>query len=275
MNNELTRFDGIMTMSEQAQPTPCPSIIPEAFPLPRPSTDCGCAVLIILFFGYFMFLALQNLANGEGLIASVIYLLLIGGFLWQAWQEHGARGMLIHFLGVFVWNHFVWRTDPGAGTRPPSNPSSLASAQDRLSTVPDRYSGSVPGPMTAGTVQDLHFGYELWGRRLHYLEISAGHVESVYWGPGQGTAMAGRDMNDWSVVMWYDDIPGCRKVNPSFKPGLEIYIVGPTRHREATEILGLAFIEFLHAAGATLIETREKDRLLYARGPGKTGQGHK
>ena len=219
-------FSAMTTSSPAAR---CPSDVPEAFPVPQPRTDCGCALLVILFFGWFVVLALGNLVNGEGLIASILYLLLIGGCLWQAWQEHGVCGLLIHFLGVFSWSHFVWRTDSVAG------------------------------------VQDLHFGYKLLGHRLHYLEISAGHVESVYWSPGQGTALAGRDMNDWSVIMWYDDIHGCRKVNRSFKPGLEIYILGPTRHREATEAFGLAFIEFLRAAGATLIETREKDRLVYAR----------
>jgi hypothetical protein len=58
--------------------------------VPQHRTDYGCAVLVIFFLGSFVVLALGNLVNGEGLIASCSICFCIGGCLWQAWFKYGA-----------------------------------------------------------------------------------------------------------------------------------------------------------------------------------------
>jgi hypothetical protein len=65
--------------------------------------------------------------------------------------------------------------------------------------------------------------------------------------------MAGRDMSDWHVFIWYKDDTG-RK---SRKPGQWVHVIGPSRSKGETESFGLAFVELLQKAGIILQRDNE------------------
>src|ERR1035438_7231183 len=95
-------------------------------------------------------------------------------------------------------------------------------------------------------VNEVRFGYELFGRRFIKQSIAIDAIESIHWSTGQASGMTGRDMNDWSVYLYLD------RDNPVNKPNRHIYVVGPARRKEITEAFGLSFVAFLRAAGAQL-----------------------
>jgi hypothetical protein len=67
--------------------------------------------------------------------------------------------------------------------------------------------------------------------------------------------MAGRDMKDWSVALWYahGDSEKSKKHHMLRKPDQDVYIVGPSRRKEDTATLGIEFVSFLSCVGVLLI----------------------
>lgn len=95
----------------------------------------------------------------------------------------------------------------------------------------------------------IRFGFQLFGHRFIQKCVALQKIESVTWHTGQASSMAGRDMNDWMVWMYFDG--GDQKSNHSF------YGVGPAVRKDRTEALGLAFVSFLKDAGVDLIQGEE------------------
>lgn len=99
----------------------------------------------------------------------------------------------------------------------------------------------------------IRFGYRLFGLRLYYQKLAVHKIESVEWSTGQATHMAGRDMNDWTVGIWYDhddprnSIKG-RKLQ-RWKPDQDICIVGPSGPKAHSESQGQALLGFLKRQG--------------------------
>lgn len=112
----------------------------------------------------------------------------------------------------------------------------------------------------------LCYGYRLFGRKLYYLRVETSAIVSVDWSTGQATHMAGRDMNDWSIWMWYfnADNPD-RSTDLGLRRNHDLYMVGPTRSRDKTELLGHQFVEFLRTIGLDMVAT-EKDTVFNVRG---------
>jgi hypothetical protein len=159
------------------------------------------------------------------LIASVLWLLLVGFLTYYSLGEDGGpKQYLINRLGAFGAKQFVWI----------------------------ERSGGQP---------DVCFGYRLFGRRFHYLKIQAGQIESVCWNAGQGTALAGRDMNDWNVIVWYKELPnktGWPRWTPLCPKGL--YILGPCGPKDMIARLGLTLVEFLGRTGTVLLPSKDECR---------------
>jgi hypothetical protein len=82
--------------------------------------------------------------------------------------------------------------------------------------------------------------------------------------------MAGHDMNDWCIGMWFDldvnENRGRRRYGR--KPDQDIYIVGPSGPKGETRTFGLALVDFLCRAGAPMV--RGKDDYTFVR----TTSGH-
>lgn len=107
--------------------------------------------------------------------------------------------------------------------------------------------------------REIHFGFVLLGHRFIQCTFVIDQIESVEWHTGQASDMAGHDMNDWHVALWFDHNDpikgeGRRKWNLR-KPEQEVYVVGPSAPREHAEALGRRFVRFLRAAGACLVES--------------------
>ena len=109
----------------------------------------------------------------------------------------------------------------------------------------------------------VRFGVQVFGRRLIQKEVPLKAIESVEWSTGQATSMAGRDMNDWQVCLWfYHSDPEKRERQKHFrKPDQEIYIIGPSGPKDRTAALGTAFVNFLLASGAELVPATESSFL--------------
>lgn len=167
----------------------------------------------------FAFLALLNLANRVAIIPSVIWLLFVAWILWSGCREAGAvRRYLTDWLSAFAGRRFVLF------------------------------------PHEAPHQANIRFGYELFGRKFFQKDIEIERIESVEWSPGQATSMAGRDMKDWSVAVWFDhgNPEKSKKHHMLSKPDQDVYIVGPARRKEDTAILGMNFVSFLCGVGACL-----------------------
>ena len=117
--------------------------------------------------------------------------------------------------------------------------------------------GNVTGRRFAaiGAPGEIQFGYRLLGRRFIQERIALGKIESVEWSPGQASSMAGRDMNDWHVVLWFhhDDPARSQRRQRLRKPDQDPCIIGPSRRKEETAALGLGIVAFLQSAGVTLV----------------------
>jgi hypothetical protein len=143
----------------------------------------------------------------------VLWLALVAFVVFMTLFEIGPRASLVACLGEFSRRHFAEAVRDGGRTV-------------------------------------LGFGFELLGRKFYYLRIERGQVASVVMDTGQATAMAGRDMNDWSVVLWYRE--ACRRLRFGFRAGEEVYIVGPCGPKQEIAQSFAAFVEFLRAAGVEL-----------------------
>lgn len=186
-------------------------------PAPRlalPPDGIACAaVCAVLFVGAFVALAVYHLATWSeppacAAIAAVVWLGLVGVCLLGAMQSVGLRGVPAACLGPFSARHFAdARTENGR-------------------TV-------------------IGFGFELFGRRLYHLRVTPEQLASVDMSSGQATAIAGRDMADWSVALWYRDSPASAR-DP------EVYLIGPARAKETTAELLAVVVAFLRTAGVEL-----------------------
>jgi hypothetical protein len=188
-------------------------------PLPPEGGLCGCGCAVV-FVALSSACAVSNLIHPPadwrfavaGGCASVLWLALIAFVLVLGVWQTGLSGSVVGLLGMFSRRHF-------ADARPTDD----------------------------GTV--IGFGYQLFGRRFYYLREQ---ITSLDVSTGQATAHAGRDMNDWSVALWY--LPEAGPTHGPWPGGRndEVYIVGPARGRaDAIEWLA-EVVAFLRAAGVNL-----------------------
>jgi hypothetical protein len=190
-------------------------------PIPKSRAGAVSQFVVTLLVLAFVLLAILNLCNGVGIVASSIGLVFIAMMIGSAaTEEGGLRRFLINRLGelfgkLFVVSHFS-DAEPGA----------------------------------------IRFGFRLLGHRFIQQTIPVGRIESVEWNTGQATARAGHDMNDWHVVVWFDhnDPRKSEKRGNWPKPDQDLHIVGPSSQKERAEELGLSLVAFLRDAGADLIQ---------------------
>jgi hypothetical protein len=198
-----------------------------------PTGGCCGALFVPVFVGGFVALAVDNLAHFSqthwgAIVASVLWLALVVFVLVVG--VHAAGGVwasVVGFLGLWASRHFV------------------ESARDGDRTV-------------------ISFGYWLFGHRFYYLRVEREQVLSVTVNTGQATALAGKDMNDWSVALWYrtlnrpPGVPAVRFLDD------EIHLVGPGCAKEVAAEFFRAFVEFLRAAGVPLEPTEKENEFRVA-----------
>lgn len=199
--------------------------------IPKSGTEVIFELVISLIVVVFTILAIVDLFIlptvdifiGVALIAPCIWLALVTMFVWSESRKAGGLcRFLANWLGDLFGRHFA--------------------------EIPALDSPS----------QEIQFGYELLGRRFVKQAIGIGTIETVEWRPGQATDMAGRDMNDWQVCLWYDH---CDPVKSETrrrlyrKPDQDLYLVGPSSHKKKIEAFGMNLVAFLRAAGAPLVQS--------------------
>jgi hypothetical protein len=168
-----------------------------------------------------------------GMIASCLWLAILGFGIWlRCKQQGGLREVLLDCLDLFARRQFV-------------------------ESVP-RGDGSV----------EIRFGFQLFGFRTLRFNVPLDKIETVEWSPGQAPKY-------WCVFIWFDhDIPELsqkrRQQKWVHKPDQDVYSVGPSRRKKTTAAFGLAFVEFLCRAGATLV--RRDGDCTFVRAAGGTGE---
>lgn len=139
-------------------------------------------------------------------------------------EQGGFRKCLIHVLGFFARKH------------------SVESVRQETGSV------------------EIRFGFQLFGRRLAYLNLPLQKIETVEWNPGQNPRL-------WHVFIWFDhdDIEKSRMRSKwSRKPDQEIYGVGTSGPKKKAEALGLALVDFLIRAGAMLVQGKAENTFVRA-----------
>lgn len=114
----------------------------------------------------FVFLAVRNLLNGIAMIASSLWLLLIAFAVMNEIRDSGWRGYCVAVAGAF-------------------------SRQQVLAV------------RTSGDSSTLEVGFRLFGFNIVERRIPAQELAGICWNTGQGSDLAGRDVDDWHVVLWY------------------------------------------------------------------------
>ncbi len=174
--------------------------------------------------------AIKNVINGIALIASGIWIALVTLLIWSGSREHGGpHKFLIHYIVDLFGRHY---------------------AEVSARTLPSR---------------EIQFGSELLGYRFPRHNISIRKIETLEWNTGQATFMAGRDMDDWQVCLWYDhDGPSKSEEQHSWhrKPGQDSYVVGPSAKLRNTEALGMQLVALIQAAGAALVKVENSTRFI-------------
>ena len=150
-------------------------------------------------------------------IASLVWLGLVYLLVSMPLRDEGGVGpYFINRLGAFSSHHFA-RIFPGKGQ-----------------------------------TSWLAIGYTLWGRDYYYRHLETADLSSVDWHAGQGSSMSGRDLNDWSVVVWYhDENRPARKFYPGAR-NEELLIVGPQGSRAEVTAFGQQLVKFLIESGVSL-----------------------
>jgi hypothetical protein len=185
--------------------------------IPKPRSEILASVLITAFVAFFVALSVVNLMRRDAMIPSAIWLLLVTAVIFTGCRVEGTRTVLRGFLGSFASTQFVERA-AGEGQR-----------------------------------AEVCFGYRLFGHRFFHLRLPIDKIRSVEWHTGQSSSLAGRDMNDWLVALWFDQDDPAKRVEGTRKPDQDVYIVGPSGKREETAAFGLRFVEFLRESGVPLV----------------------
>lgn len=173
--------------------------------------ELSISMIVVVFVA----LAIWNLSQGTAIVASCLWLAIVGVGVWTACAD--AKGI----------RNFT---------------------ADRLATLSRRRFARVAG-------HEIEFTARLFGMHILQKRIDCERIRSVEWSPGQATSLAGRDMNDWSVCLWYDHqdkLATEKRRKWSKRPEQDVYTVGPSRRRDDTAAFGNQFVGFLRRAGVAL-----------------------
>ncbi|QGJ72364.1 Hypothetical protein PBC10988_40850 [Planctomycetales bacterium 10988] len=98
----------------------------------------------------------------------------------------------------------------------------------------------------------FHIGFRFFEKPVDCDLIRPKQIISIHWSPGQATAMAMREMNDWNLFIRYLPDNHQRKVTRS-DPPWELHVIELDVSQEEADAIGKAFIEFLQSHGLGLI----------------------
>lgn len=178
--------------------------------------------LIVVFFSALAVSHLRNFASTSAfvLVAAALWLLLVALGVGTSLVETGGIGAFVTaILGAFSRNQFV---------------DVIAQASGR---------------------RILRHGFKLLGLPLYYRIVPLDRITLLKWSAGQATSLAGRDMNDWNVTIWYKPEPPVKVRYPvGCRPEEDLFIVGLCGAKNSTAAFGRDFVEFLVVAGLPMMQ---------------------
>jgi hypothetical protein len=205
--------------------------------VPRPRSQTAWVIRFTLFVAVFSVLAIVDLARGDAVLASVLWLVLVTSLVWaHARNAGGLCAYALDTLAAAFGQHFAQTTDGGIA------------------------------------LGELRFGYDLGRHRFVRRTFPLSAVHEVLWRPGQATAVAGKDKNDWHVSILYahgDPAQTERMRKWSPHPEWDLYMLGFEGPEEHAKALGRDLVAMVHTAGLSLVPG--KDDQTFVRGLTRTG----
>ena len=185
----------------------------------EPKGKIVAVTLATAFVLFFVLLAFHNLVHWIAVIPSALWLLLVGSVMFGLIRHKGIKAVAVDFLEGFSLKQFIQ---------------------------------AVPGNNGPNRVE---FGYELFGRRFVQWFVGTDKIEHVSWSTGQASDRMGRDMDDWHVAVWHDhgDPARSERLRQWRYADQEVHCLGPSGRKADVAVFGLALVEFLRKAGATLV----------------------
>ncbi len=179
-------------------------------------------MVIAAIVAFFVGVAIYNLNHWQALTllescSSVVWLLIVTfGLLARIVDTGGVGRWLIQMIGMFSRRAFleVVTKDEGSGL--------------------------------------LRYGFTLAGRHFFYLRVNVARIGIVSWAPGQASDWRGRDMDDWTILLWCD-----RSDTPSTWDRRSLHdkvghTIGPHMSAADADSLGTDIISLLRDAGIEL-----------------------
>ena len=188
----------------------------------------GGAVLVVVFWTallFFVAVAISNLVDYASvplfaIVLSVLFLLIVTiSITVSIRDEHGLRLFMVNRMASIAAHHFVETT-------------------------------SLHGD------DMVRFRFTLLGINFNQLEIRRAKLASVVWSSGQATSMAGHDMNDWNVVVWFNRKGSKRWISASEYREEDLHVVGPSGPKQEAAALGGSLVDFFRSAGIELHPTK-------------------
>ncbi|MBI1321811.1 hypothetical protein GC170_01290 [bacterium] len=105
----------------------------------------------------------------------------------------------------------------------------------------------------------ISIGFELFGRDFDRFRIALPDITKIDWTSGQATELAGRDMNDWHVALWYRKKRRSGNAIRSADEPCDLVLIGPQGTKEETAELGERLVRFLVESGVDLIQVSEAE----------------
>ena len=189
-------------------------------PVPKSKRAVLGAIVLTTFILCFTSLAIYNLFSCVGIVPSMLWLVLVGTVLVGLSKSKGYKQFAIDILGAFSSKEFIQNVRSQDGRN------------------------------------EIQFGYRFFRHRFVYLGIPVEKIEHVHWSVGQLSDRTGRDMNDWSVAVWYDhgDPAKSERNRKWHYPDQDVHRVGPTGRKNEIAAFGHLLLDFLRKAGANLMQ---------------------
>ncbi|NUM34634.1 MAG: hypothetical protein HUU50_08825 [Candidatus Brocadiae bacterium] len=192
--------------------------------IPKPGQEVFISWMLMIIIVGLIALSLNNLYNQVAVLPSFLWLIMIVSILVFGSVEQGAWAFLTNILGAFAFEHFLEIAETDVNLR------------------------------------KLCFGFRIIGIRVIQKSLDLKNVKMLQWSPGQATSIAGKDMNDWSVVIWFghDNHTYENSQKAQLNPDQDLYILGPARAKEITEVLGHEILAFIHRAGINMVQGKDE-----------------
>ena len=195
--------------------------------IPR-SSNAVASIVFSTFLWFFVAVAISNLVDYESvplyaIIFSVLWLLIVAtGLIVSIRDDGGLRPFIMILLADLSAHQFV-------------------------EIIPQD-----------GDDLMVRCGFTLFGRDFNHFPIRRAELASVEWCSGQATSLAGRDMNDWDVHVWYDRKGSKRWTSASSFREEAVFVFETAGPKHEAAALGASLVDFFRSAGIELHPTKNE-----------------